>query len=179
MATLDTSRNRSDFVAFYRGEAPDRWGRRLDDILGWSDAQLEHTHDYIQWIFPMTIRSALNRYAPALDAMLIEKLRADPIVQENVKRAFERMLVFYGLSLNEEDGEEWVEKAAHWNARAREWLTPGNHNYLRISRILTSLKLIGQRASANALFDFLRRLHIEAGGRIGGSFVHWQRAMEG
>ena len=36
-------------------------------------------------------------------------------------------------------------------ARSRVWLTPGNHNHLRLTRIMDSLSTLGLRAEALAL----------------------------
>jgi Opioid growth factor receptor (OGFr) conserved region len=41
-------------VSFYAGLAPDNQGRFLKEIQNWSDERLERTHDYIQWLFPLT-----------------------------------------------------------------------------------------------------------------------------
>jgi hypothetical protein len=45
---------------FYSGLSPDHRGRHLNEILEWSDDELERVHDYIQWLFPLTERSGFN-----------------------------------------------------------------------------------------------------------------------
>jgi len=54
-------------VAFYEGSGRDDRGRSLDDLLGFGDAALECTHDFIQWLFPLRERSGANPAAPRLD----------------------------------------------------------------------------------------------------------------
>jgi hypothetical protein len=51
----------SRLLAFYRGQAPDDAGRWLKDIWEWDDEQLETTHDFIQWLFPLPEPSRFNR----------------------------------------------------------------------------------------------------------------------
>ena len=47
-------------VTFYRGEGRDAAGRSISDIWGWDDRRLEAVHDYIQWLFPTSHRSAMQ-----------------------------------------------------------------------------------------------------------------------
>lgn len=50
----------SPIIAFYLGEATDHMNRTMDDIWALSPFWLEHTHDYLQWLFPIPEAS---RYA--------------------------------------------------------------------------------------------------------------------
>jgi hypothetical protein len=168
-----------DLLRFYRGTGRDSAGRSLDEVIGLDFESLERTHDYIQWLFPLVTRSAFVPGAPVLDATTIEAMRADPAVRANLLRALRRMLEFYGLTLDDEDGGAiTVAQSAQFAARGRNWMTPGNHNLRRITRILTSLQLLGAAPYAQAFFDCLSVLHREHGGRIGESaWVHWQGAI--
>lgn len=38
---------------FLKGTGKDKQGRTLQDIWNFSDEQLESTHNYIQWLFPL------------------------------------------------------------------------------------------------------------------------------
>jgi hypothetical protein len=40
---------------------------------------------------------------------------------------------------------------ARFLERSRNWLRPGNHNHLRLTRIMQSLSILGLRAEAKAL----------------------------
>jgi len=37
-------------LAFYEGTGVDSAGRRIEEIWGWSNLELELSHDYIQWV---------------------------------------------------------------------------------------------------------------------------------
>jgi Opioid growth factor receptor (OGFr) conserved region len=143
-------------IDFYGGLARDAKGRFLRDILAWDDARLESVHDYIQWLFPLPESSAFNWDAPLLDTDTIEAFRAHASLRENLLAAFLRMLAFYGLELG-----DTVQRAPNFEGRARVWLHPGNHNHLRITRILKSLRLLGLEAEAALFLQALEALYRE------------------
>jgi len=86
----------TDLLAFYRG-GRDTEGRTLDQILAWDDVELEYVHDYIQWLFPTTRRSAFNPVAPVLTDEVISFFRRDGALRDRLLAAFDRMLRFYGF----------------------------------------------------------------------------------
>lgn len=86
-------------VLFFQGTAGDYRGRKLDDILQWTDAQLESSHDYIQTLFPLPETSGVNWNAPIIDREVFDAFR-DPEnaqLRDTLRTAFERILRFYGL----------------------------------------------------------------------------------
>ena len=89
-------------------------------------------------------------------------------LRETLLRAFRRMLQFYGLQCDDDDPDDiHIAKAENYAQRQRVWLTPGNHNYLRLTRILRSLVILGCEPYAVALLECLERLYRERGGVIG------------
>jgi hypothetical protein len=134
-------------VDFYSGGGNSE-RRTLDEILGWDDDRLEDVHDYIQWLFPSRQPSAVNAFAPLVTDDTVRAFARDARLRDGLRHAFERMLRFYGLQSQggrvEIDPREFV-------ARSRVWLTPGNHNHLRLTRIMDSLSTLGLRAEALAL----------------------------
>ena len=142
----------SRLVQFYCGEAPDTEGRRLTDIWSWDDEELEVIHDFIQWLFPLTEPSQFTPDAPLLTPEDIAAFHVDPDLRGNLGKSFERMLAFFGLALA---GEGNVVEAANFASRVPEiWAEP-NHNWLRVTRILRSLTLLGLAPLATAFFDWL------------------------
>jgi len=166
-------------VRFYRGERAHPGRLRVDDILAWDDEQLEASHDYIQWLFPLRQASGFNPDAPILDEAQIQVFRTDPQLQAHVLASFQRMLRFYGLSQQAEGARLTISPSADWSRRKQLWLRQGNHNYLRLSRILTSLRLLGREAEAQALFAALTVIyHSDDGSRIGDrTYGFWSRAV--
>lgn len=163
---------------FYRGDGTDSEGRRLEDILRWDDQTLEYVHDFIQWLFPLDERSAVNPDAPLVTRVDRDAFAADETLAANLRRAFARMLAFYGFRLNETEG--LVERDEHWPSRSRVWLRPHNHNYLRQTRIIKSLTLLGQPALARAFGEALLKEYERAPDVIGPTTAgFWRRASGG
>ena len=133
----------SPLVCFYRGDGRDARGRALEELLGWDDRRLEGVHDYIQWLFPLDEPSRFNPQGPLVTAADRQAFHDDPRLMANLRRAFQRMLAFYGLVLDRSGAEVRIARGDHWAERAEEWLHPGNHNLLRLTRIMKSLTLLG------------------------------------
>ena len=129
----------SKIIQFLKGEGPDVEGRTLDDILKWSDAELEESHDTIQWLFPLPERSRYNWDAPVLSEDDLKELKTEE-VRNGILKAFNRFTLFYN------------------NAQ---WLTPHNHNYLRLTRILKCLGLAGLDKEKNSLKGALNAIYIQ------------------
>src|SRR5262245_14689422 len=126
----------SRLLEFYRGEKPDVEGRMLADILAMDDEGMEEVHDFIQWLYPLPEPSRCNPDAPLLTAEDITAFRADPLLRANLRKSFERILAFLGLTMTE-TGE--VTLAANFAERVPDIWSGPNHNWLRITRILRCL----------------------------------------
>ncbi len=165
----------TQLTAFYRGTGTDVEGRTLSQIWAYSDAELEGVHDFIQWLFPLRERSRFNPDAPLLSDADIAEFRADPTLRANLLRSFEVFLAFLGLRL--EGGE--VAVAPDFAGKGQVWRHP-NHNWLRITRVLSSTRLLGHEDASRAFFAFLRAYR--DGGRSGitaDSFRYWDEAANG
>ena len=134
-------------VEFYSG-GRDSEGRTLETILAWNDERLEAVHDFIQWVFPSRQPSAVNPFAPLVTDDTVRAFNRDPALGARLGHAFERMLRFYGL--RSRNGRVEIDDEI-FPARSRVWLTPGNHNHLRLTRIMDCLSTLGLRAEALAL----------------------------
>lgn len=171
--------DQNPILAFYSGRGEDDRGRTFSQILAWNDARLEDVHDYIQWLFPLPERSGANPSAPILDAGTIAAFRADPALQDRLRQALLRMLAFYGLG--SEDGK--VIRGEQFQQKAENWLSPGNHNHLRLSRILRSLTVLGLKGDAGSLYNCLRSIYEEEmvkarTGILPRTFEFWTRAIQ-
>lgn len=148
-------------LRFYSGIGTDSRGRTLEDIWRFSRDDLERVHDYIQWLFPLAERSAFNPEAPLVDEETARRFRDDESLRANVQRSLDLMLSFY------------------FEDPAREWLTPHNHNFLRLTRILKSLTLLGLEHRARELFARLEEVYREHPAIIGATTLsYWRHAVE-
>ena len=150
----------ADVVRFLNGIGRDHRGRSLEDILAWPDDQLEIRHDYIQWLFPLSEPSAAVPGSPVLSAADIEAIRTDAVAQTNMLRALDRMRRFY--------------------AQTTHWLTPHNHNHLRITRVISSLHKLGQPEAARDFYDFARaKVEATPGSATERTLSFWEKAVQG
>jgi hypothetical protein len=108
--------------AFLNGCGVDSKGRSIAMVLAFSDSEIETTHDFIQWLFPLPVASAAQPQSPVLSSAEHAAIAGDAAAVANLQRANERMALFY--------------------AKNDHWLTWHDHNHLRITRILKSLRLI-------------------------------------
>ena len=165
-------------VEFYDGRAPDHAGRFIHQIQQWPDDRLEAVHDFIQWIFPLPEPSPVNPLAPVLDPETIQAFATGPELRQNLRRSFLRMLRFYGLEMRS-GGPPAVDRAKNFQERAGNWLHPGNHNHLRITRILKSLAILGLTEEASAFLACLEAIRAEEPARISAVSLRFWRAAIG
>jgi hypothetical protein len=166
----------SKLLDFYRGEAADAGGRMLEDLWGWGDDQWEEVHDFIQWLFPLPEPSRFNADAPLLTPQDIAAFRGDGQLRANLRMSFGRLLAFLGLC---PAGGSQVGLGPNFAARVPDvWEVP-NHNWLRISRALRSLTLLGLAAEARALYARLEDLYRSRKYPIpADTFRFWAEAVE-
>ena len=158
--------SRHPLVRFYRGEDTDSAGRRLREIRSWDARRLESVHDYIQWLFPLRTFSRFNPEAPILEDEVVGCFRADEALRAELLASFRQMLAFYGFDFREETGRPVV-PAPDAPARQQNWLNPGNHNLLRITRILSCLSTLGLRGQAEAFLAALEDVYARNGPVVG------------
>jgi hypothetical protein len=151
-----TTASSDPLLRFYRLEGTDARGRTLEEIWTWEAGRLEAVHDYIQWLFPLPEPSAFNPHAPILTAEAIAEFRGDEQLRQRLLRSLTLMLGFYGLELTTDPGgRPQIVLGAAFPTRGRAWLRVGDHNHLRLTRILTSLRLLGLEAHSTALYQRL------------------------
>jgi len=109
-------------VDFLKGAGTDGAGRTVFDVVAMDDRAIERTHDFIQWLFPLAELSGANRRAPVLSAADVEEVQACGMCQVALAAATDRMSAFYSHNTH--------------------WLVPHDHNHLRITRIIKSLRLL-------------------------------------
>lgn len=144
--------------AYLTGLGRDDRGRLVSEVLAFSDQQLEDMHDYIQWLFPLPTRSAAQPTAPVLTDIEMEKIRKDARATGTLIAASERMLRFY--------------RDTH------SWLRTHDHNHLRITRIIRSLRLLVSLDAARSFHRTLLILHDDAGNPVNASSLRfWAEAL--
>ena len=131
-------------VDFYRGgrDATER-STLSAGIPAWDDDRLEAVHDYIQWVFPTRRPSGFNAAAPLVTRATIEAFASDPALRDGLRRASSPARVLRLPAARWRRGGRIEIDPARFETRRRVWLHPGNHNHLRLTRIMQSLSELG------------------------------------
>lgn len=138
----------NDVVGFYLEESTGPYGLGINAILHFDDALLEQGHNYIQWLFPLPDKSERVQNAPVLDDFQIKQFQDTPAIKAKMEESLSVMLAFYGLRLND-DATITIES----KDKVEAWVTPRNHNFLRITRIIRSLRIVGLDGLARAVMN--------------------------
>lgn len=166
-----------DLEQFYLNRIPNIDGVMLYDMLRQSDEELEQCHDVIQWMFPLPEPSQYNPTAPLITEEESKIFRANREITTNAMKSFDRMMRFYGLirqsyggTYKTKEDEEGISTGRVWFDGERLdrivpfdkvhvwWTTERNHNWLRITRILRSMRMISEGGFSFALYDYLTKM---------------------
>ncbi|QJQ96031.1 MULTISPECIES: opioid growth factor receptor-related protein [Halomonadaceae] len=159
-------------IRFYTGQDADHKGRKVEEIWALSAFWLEHTHDYIQWLFPIPEASRFNGFAPVLDDEARAAFANDESLRANQRRSLDVMLAFFGLQRR----ELVIEALPELNMRDHVWLKRGGHNHLRITRMIRSLHLCHQPALAAAFQQAVIEIGTTQGVVPEESVAYWRAA---
>ncbi len=166
-------------IRFYDGSGRDGAGRTLADVQALSLEQLEDEHDYIQWLFPLRETSQFNPAAPVADDAVVAAFRSRAGLRDALVDSLRVMLRFYGLAESAPPAGYRIVTGPTFAERSAAWLTRGNHNFLRLTRILKSLSLLGERERAAALLACLTTVFEQHGTTIGATtFSYWTAALD-
>jgi Opioid growth factor receptor (OGFr) conserved region len=140
--------------------------------------ELEDVHDYIQWLFPLRERSAFQPQVPVLDEQTITGFQS-PGLRSRLITSARIMAGFYGFEVIERDGGYEVRRTPQFPDRSQNWLTSGNHNFLRLTRIIKSLATLGLPGLAAAWLEALKTIYAERSNIIGSdTLAFWGAAVD-
>jgi len=108
-------------ILFLEGNGKDHAGRTIDFVLDQNDEWMEKTCDYIQWLFPLDDETRQAEFVPVLKNAEIDRIRESKLARENLIKAASRMRRFWGKG---------------------HWIKELDHNHLRITRTIKSLRLL-------------------------------------
>ena len=119
-------------IDFLEGKGTDYKGRTFHDILSCDDRVFEGCHDQIQQIFPLHEESRHAETYPVLTPATVKLAKGNKLILLNMTSAFvrfERFLAIGGPQGENEDPDI-----------QRKWCKYRNHNLLRITRAIRSLR---------------------------------------
>ena len=140
---LQSADQENGVLGFPNGTGADIYGRTFDDVMAFSDEQIERTHNFIQWLFPLTEPSRAVPGSPCLSDADITALRDISAAVANLNMAADWFLDFL--------------------VRNQHWIKPYDHNHLRITRVIKSLRLLVGDENAHHFKEEVNKL---AGKRI-------------
>jgi len=170
----------NNLIGFYEGNATNQVGMSIGDIFDMTDEQLEDDHHYIQWMFPLPEKSLAVPTSPVLTQSDIDIFRNDFGLRGKMLKMVLKMFKFYGVESGKGEKDKGViMKANNFEKKAKNWLTPHNHNYLRISRMLRSMTILGLEHMAKRLHLCLCGIYEENKGVISPTTKQfWDEAIE-
>jgi hypothetical protein len=159
----------SKIIDFYLKVAPNCDGLTLEDIWRFSDDDLEHSHDVIQWLFPTIEPSMFNPDAPSLTKRDIELWNSNPELRHNLRDSLNRFLVFLGIDYDDGQMSLKSKKENVWYGF--------NHNWLRITRVLNCLSTLGLDLECKDLYQCLKVMYeSNSYGITDEVFSYWKEA---
>ena len=146
-----------DFKKFLICEEADFLGRNLQDIWDFSDEEIEQTHDFVQLVFPTNKPSMAVSHGFYLDSeTLIEQIKNNPEAKKNIVKSANWFFSF-------------LVRNTYWNQKY-------DHNQLRITRIIESLRLLVSNEEADKFYRSVLKL-IEEDNKVNlNTLVFWKNA---
>lgn len=111
----------------------------------------------LQWMFPLHEPSLYSIDAETLTETDIQTLSTSPDAQAHMMAASRRFRAFLGVG-DPAEPRKW-----------RTWARFGNHNLLRVTRVLRSLRLFGLHDEARSLYGAMMQVRQLGEGLVGGS----------
>lgn len=148
------TQEQKQLLDFLEGTGKDIYNRDLESILKTKDMLcFELSHNYIQWLFPLREKSNFAHSIPLTDEM-VDYIKSNETILNNIKLSFIKMLEFYGFSYANNEIIPVMSK----KEMIIRWMNRGNHNFLRITRILGCLSIVGYDNLAKKWLQVLEEL---------------------
>lgn len=160
-------------LRFFRGEEDERIHHTLSRITEFSDEEMEMYHDFIQWIFPTMEQSEYHPSAPTIDAKFAHALHQDDCTLAGYCKGCRRYFRYMGLECKGNGDICRIPNTPPF------WQLPG-HNYLRITRVLNSLRQTGHEGCCKALYaQMMQILEADPTNYVGRTTLeYWARTQK-
>lgn len=147
----------SAYPEFLANKVKDGHGRYISEIHCFNYREIEHTCDFLQWVFPTHVASPIEPRAWVLTAEDIYRIRRWPDAIGNHIIAVQRMKRFF--------------------ENTSEWLTVGDHNHKRITRIIDNISLVSCMRDARIFWERIAHMNVDAGGPVNPTtLAFWRHA---
>lgn len=163
----------SEIIDFYTNK-PTKSKYTLNEILAQNDDWFEACHDHIQWLFPIHTSSRFNENAPIITKEIAHEFSYNLEAVANFDKAVFRMLSFLGI-----DYKAGVFSLAdNYDFQKYTW-NEFNHNSSRITRMLTSMSILGMQIFSIKLYTFMFSNLMGKQHNLAKSLNYWADALNG
>lgn len=161
---------RIDLIRFFKNEETDSKWRYHQNILQFTDEQIEYNHDFIQWIFPTIEKSQFHPDSPTIDKRFKERFQKDELAKYNYCKSCQLYLNYIGFHC--ENGNIQCIKSG------RIYELPF-HNQLRITRMLNSLNQVGNnQCSVNVYQALMKEIRSDSDGIDERTLKYWKNTQK-
>lgn len=150
-----------DIISFYNGKALTDEGLSINDIWTANTSFLENCHMHIQWLFPLKEASMMQHAAPTIDDAQVYEFKADPSLKARLVKSLLTMLRLYHLDLDVQGNDVKIKRSADFSISKARWIRKHDHNYLRITRMMKSMMMLGLPEYALALYECMKDIYDE------------------
>jgi len=163
----------SEIASFMLGETPDKLGRYIEQLLAHNHFWLEHDHKYIQVLFPIDEGTKFNSHAPLVTLADRELFAKNDSLRLAHLKALDLMLGFWGMKRQENE----IISELPLSPKNHVWLKSNDHNQLRLTRVIRSLTLLGNRDIAARLCKFVVDAAVTSGTVSDKAINYWCNAL--
>ena len=118
-------------MLFYGSDGKDHAGRTYEDILKFTNDKFDKCHDFVQWLFPLHEASRMTTAkVPIITEKEHEYFKKSELCKSMIRKS---MLRFSKFLI--ETGPDF-------------WCKDGDHNLMRITRVIRSLRLFDPEGEA-------------------------------
>lgn len=143
---------------FLEAKGTDYQGRVIRQIWSFDDGQIETTHDFIQWLFPLPLEKPSQMSRPTITPSGENRIKAS-------RKAMDNMCI----------SQDWY---LGFLSRNKDWLSNYNHNHLRITRLLKSSSIFFDVPHSENLFSRILTLAGRDQEKIGAkALAYWSLAL--
>jgi hypothetical protein len=167
--------NMNLWISFMIGLGYDHERRSIEEILNFTDEELEKTHNYIQWLFPIHEPSRFNMQAPTLTQWDVNYVKINKNnIKKNIKRSLRLLLYFWGFTMYDFGFYVYIRHDGDHS----HWMYPNDHNHLRISRVIHFLRAVGMDKYAKAFHAALKDIYTDHPNYFSKTTIdYWEKIM--
>ncbi|WP_439294769.1 opioid growth factor receptor-related protein [Lonepinella sp. BR2882] len=160
-------------IEFYLDQRKSEMNFSFEQMLAIEPLAIELGYFWIPWFFPVLERSKWNKKMPLLSPDEIEFFKQNEQIQQRFLQAFDAIMAYFEIQRN---GTELT--ITETLTQRSYWLKNIGHQQKKISRIIRSLKLLGQELLARNLQQLAIKLGQEKGYLLPDTLEIWQGIFE-